>query len=251
MRILIVENEKPASERLCRLVKKIDNSIEILAITETVEATVNWLQENPSLDLILLDIQLDDGLCFEIFDTIKVNTPTIFTTAYDEYTLRAFKHNSIDYLLKPIKEDELRNAFEKFQHLYLNRNYPSIDFTNIFKEYLNQFKSRFLVKVGTKYRSIVINEVKCFHICEKYTFLRDEKGKDFGIDYSLEHLQRILNPEIFFRINRNCIVNINFIVELLSYSSSRLQLVMQNEGKDELFVVSREKVSEFKKWVDR
>lgn len=252
MNVLIVENEKPAVETLSRLLKRIDTEIIIVASTETVVGTVNWLQENPSPDLILMDIQLDDGLCFEVFDTIQVDIPVIFTTAYDEFTLKAFKVNSVDYLLKPISQEALVPALEKFKkNFYPKKIIETIDFKQIFKDYSNQYKSRFLIKIGTKYKSISVNDANYFHINERNTFINVEKGRDYGIDYSLDHLQKILDPNLFFRINRNCIVNINSIKEMVSYSSSRLQVRIHNDLNDENFVISRDKVGEFKKWIDR
>lgn len=251
MNILLVENEKPAAEKIAWLLKKIDKTIAIAGITETVENTINWIQENPQPDLILMDIQLDDGLCFEIFETIPLEIPVIFTTAYDDYTLKAFKVNSVDYLLKPIDESSLTLAINKFKNVHLSKPFSITDFGQIAREHTVTYKSRFLVKVGNRYKSVSVNEISYFHICERNTFLRTYQGVDYGIDYSLEKLETVLDEGIFFRINRNCTVNINAIAEMHSYSSSRLQLLIKNTGKNELFVVSRDKVSALKKWIDR
>ena len=251
MNILIIENEKPAADKLIRLLMKIDKSINILGVIETVEGAINRLQENPQPDLILMDIQLDDGLCFEIFETANIDIPVIFTTAYDEYILKAFKVNSIDYLLKPIEEGLLNSALTKFKKLYADKDPFKRDFKQILFEFRNQFKSRFLIKIGDKYRSVPIGEISHFHINERSVFLSDLQGKDYGIDYSLEQLQTMLDPRKFFRINRECIVNLESISLIYSYSSSRLQLTLKNIEKSDLFVVSRDKVSEFKRWIDR
>jgi len=251
MNILIVENEKPAADKLVRILMKIDKSVTILGVIETVEDSVNRLQEKPQPDLILMDIQLDDGLCFEIFETANIEIPIIFTTAYDEYILKAFKVNSIDYILKPIEEGSLRAALTKFKKLYADNDPFKRDFKQLLFEFRNQFKSRFLIKIVDKYRSVPIREISHFHINERSVFLSDFQGKDYGIDYSLEQLQTILDPRKFFRINRECIVNIESISLMYSYSSSRLQLTLKNLEKSDLFVVSRDKVSEFKKWIDR
>ncbi len=208
MNILIIENEKPAADKLIRLLMKIDKSITILGVIETVEGVINRLQENPQPDLILMDIQLDDGLCFEIFETANIEIPIIFTTAYDEYILKAFKVNSIDYLLKPIEEGLLKSALTKFKKLYADKDPFKRDFKQLLFEFRNQFKSRFLIKIGDKYRSVPIGEISHFHINERSVFLSDLQGKDYGIDYSLEQLQTMLDPRKFFRINRECIVNI-------------------------------------------
>lgn len=251
MNILIVENEAPAAEKLTWLLKKIDRSLKITGVAETVEDSINRLQEGSHPDLILMDIQLGDGLCFEIFETIEVDIPVIFTTAYDEYTLKAFKVNSVDYLLKPIDEDSLRAAIDKFKKLYNDRGHFKKDFSQMLNEFRNQYKSRFLIKTGEKYRSVPVSEISYCHISERCVFLCDFQGKDYGVDYSLEQLQSMLDPRKFFRINRECIVNIESISLMHSYSSSRLHLTIKNEKEKEIFVVSRDKVVEFKKWIDK
>lgn len=220
-------------------------------VIETVEEAINRLQETPQPDLILMDIQLDDGLCFEIFDTINVDTPVIFTTAYDEYTLKAFKVNSIDYLLKPIDEESLRTALAKFRKLNADKDPFRRDFRQLLHEFRNQYKSRFLIRIRDKFKSVPTVEISHFHITERNAFLSDNHGKDYGIDYSLDQLQEMLDPRKFFRINRECIVNIDSIALMYSYSSSRLQLTLKNQEQNDLFVVSRDKVADFKKWVDR
>jgi DNA-binding LytR/AlgR family response regulator len=251
MNILIVENEKPAADKLVRLLMEIDNSLTILGVIETVEGTINRLQEKPQPDLILMDIQLDDGLCFEIFETTRIDIPVIFTTAYDEYTLKAFKVNSIDYLLKPIDGIQLKSALAKFKKLYTDNDPFKKDFRQLMFEFRNQYKSRFLIKIGDKYKSVPVTEISHFYIIERNVFLNDSYGKDYGVDYSLDQLQSLLDSRKFFRINRECIVNIESITLMYSYSSSRLQLTLKDREKSELFVVSREKVAEFKRWIDR
>jgi DNA-binding LytR/AlgR family response regulator len=251
MNVLIIENEKPAADKLVRLLTKIDNSITILGVIETVEETINRLREKPIPDLILMDIQLDDGLCFEIFETVTVDIPIIFTTAYDKYILKAFKVNSIDYLLKPVDEELLKSALAKFIKLYADKDPFKRDFKQLLFEFRNQYKSRFLIKIGEKYKSVPAGEISHFYISERNVFLSDNKGKDYGIDYSLDQLQTMLDPRKFFRINRECIVNIEAISLMYSYSSSRLQLTLKEKEKSDLFVVSREKVTEFKRWIDK
>ncbi len=251
MNVLIIENEKPAADKIVRVLKKIDKSITVLDVVETVEEAINRLQEKPQPDLILMDIQLDDGLCFEIFETINVEIPVIFTTAYDEYTLKAFKVNSVDYLLKPIDEESLKSALAKYRKLYADKDPFKRDFRQLLTEFRNQYKSRFLIKIGDKYRSVPAGEISHFHICERNVFLSDYQGKDYGVDYSLEQLQSILDPRKFFRINRDCIINIDVITLMYSYSSSRLELTIKNKERSELFVVSRDKVALFKKWIDK
>jgi len=250
MNVLIVENEKPAIVGLSKLLKKIDDNINVVGTTQSVESTVNWIQNNPSPELIFMDIQLDDGLCFEIFESIKLDIPVIFTTAYDEYTLSAFKVNSVDYLLKPIEESSLRNAVNKFKSIHYRDSLKNEVLIQLLKDFIKGYKTRFLIKVREHYRSIQIDEISCFYILERSTFIKTFADKEYAVDYSLEYLQKIIDPDKFFRINRNCIVNINAISDILSYSSSRLKIKLNNQPIDDL-TVSKDKVREFKKWVDK
>jgi DNA-binding LytR/AlgR family response regulator len=250
MNILIVENEKPAIAGLIQLLRKIDNSINILGTTESVESTINWLQNNPVPDLIFMDIQLDDGICFEIFETIKLDVPVIFITAYDKYMLSAFKVNSVDYILKPIEETALTSAIEKFKTIHYKGTIANETIKQLFKEINKGYKNRFLIKVGEHYKSIEIGEICCFYILERATFIKTLSDRDYSLDYSLDYLQRTIDPEFFFRINRNCIVNINEIKDIISFSSSRLKIQLTHQPPDEL-IVSKDKVSDFKKWIDK
>ncbi|MBN1924276.1 MAG: response regulator transcription factor [Prolixibacteraceae bacterium] len=251
MNVLIVENEKPAAEGLSRLLKRIDPAIEIVGMTDSVESTINWIQSNPEPDLIFMDIQLDDGLCFELFETIKIEIPVIFTTAYDEYMLSAFKVNTVDYLLKPIGERLLRSAIEKFKTIHYNKSIKTDILKQLFNELNKGYKNRFLVKVGEHYKSVQDNEITCFYILERATFIRTTSDKDYSVDHSLDNLQKMIDPDLFFRINRNCIVNINKISDILNYSSSRLKIKLTTEKPIYDLIVSKDKVREFKKWIDK
>lgn len=250
MKVLIIEDENLAAQKLIGLLQQIDQSIKILGVLETVEESVNWLNSNSQPDLIFMDIQLNDGVCFEIFQSIKIECSIIFTTAFDEFALQAFKVNSIDYLLKPIKIDDVRNALDKFQSIYKKKNY-SIELENLLSRFNKKYKERFLVKVGDRYKSILCSEVNCFYIRERSTFIFTSGKRNVGIDYSLEQIENIINPEHFFRVNRNFIININSIKEIVSYSTSRLKLNMINWEDHEDVLVSRDRVSKFKQWMDR
>jgi DNA-binding LytR/AlgR family response regulator len=250
MNVLIVENEKPAIAGLSGLLKKIDSTVNIVGTTESVESTINWFQNNPSPELVFMDIQLDDGLCFEVFETIKPDIPVIFTTAYDEYMLSAFKVNSVDYLLKPIEESPLRNAIEKFKSIHYQKSISNDLLTQLFKEKTG-YKTRFLIKVGEHYRSIQTSEISYFYILERATFIKTFSDKEYSVDYSLDYLHKMIDPDKFFRINRNCIVNINAVIDILRYSSSRLKIKLNGEKPIYDLIVSKDKVSEFKKWIDK
>ncbi len=251
MNVLVVENENPAVEGLISQLKKIDPDIDIIGITQSVESTINWFQSHPNPDLIFMDIQLDDGLCFEIFETMKMDTPVIFTTAYNEYMLSAFKVNSVDYLLKPIEEKSLRQAIDKFKSIHYNASINNEVIKQLLNELNKEYKNRFLIKIGENYKSIPDKEIACFYILERATFLRTVSDKDYAIDYSLDSLQEIINPDKFFRINRNSIININEINDIISYSSSRLKIKLNSNKPIHDLIVSKDKVKEFKKWIDK
>ncbi len=251
MNVLITENETPAVEGLISLLNQIDPDIIVSGITGSVESTMNWLQSNPDPDLIFMDIQLDDGLCFELFESMKIDIPVIFTTAYDEYMLSAFKVNSVDYLLKPIEENNLRTAIEKFKSIHYKASLNNEVIMQLLNKLNKGYKNRFLIKVGEHYKSISDKEITCFYILERATFLRTSEDNDYAIDYSLDNLQKTIDPSRFFRINRNCIININQISDILHYSSSRLKIELNSKKSIYDLIVSKDKVREFKKWIDK
>jgi DNA-binding LytR/AlgR family response regulator len=251
MKVLIIEDERLAADKLKQLLKKIDSEIDVLDTLETVETSVNWLRKNPPPDLIFMDIQLNDGICFQIFSIVKITTPVIFTTAYDEYAIRAFKVNSIDYLLKPIDIEALVSALEKYRLLYSQQPTNHEKLNHIFEGLVKNYRNRFLVKVGLHYNSIVTNEIECFYIYGRSTFLRTFAGKSFDLDCSLEQIQSMVDPSCFFRINRNYMVNIQAITNILTYSTNRLKLNLTNDKDNDELIVSRDKVSAFKEWLNR
>lgn len=251
MKVLIIEDERPAAQKLIRLLEEIYPDITILAILHSVEQATNWLQNNPFPELIFMDIQLEDGLSFEIFDTCEIKTPVIFTTAYDEYTLKAFKVNSVDYLLKPISVNELKTAIEKF-HTYHKQKTDYARLEAIISQLQPKTKERFLIKIGEHYRSVPISSINCFFIWERNTFILTDTGKNYPIDYSLDKIEQVVDPGLFFRVNRNFIVNFNAIRDIIAYSSNRLKLVLQERtDKNDEILVSRERVADFKEWMDR
>lgn len=250
MKVVIIEDETLAAEKLNSLLKQVDSSIEVLDVLESVEDSINWFSQNTMPDLIFMDIQLDDGISFEIFDAIKIEAPIIFTTAFDKYAIRAFKVNSVDYLLKPIEQGSLEMAISKFKKMFSENVKIEAKISQVFEQLSKNYKLRFFIKVGIKFQSIQVSEICCFLVEERNTFLRTQKGKTYDLDYSLEQLQKLIDPKMFFRINRNYMVNINCIDEIISYSTSRLKLKLTGENNDDL-IVSRDKVSDFKRWMDR
>ncbi|HEY4788789.1 MAG TPA: LytTR family DNA-binding domain-containing protein [Bacteroidales bacterium] len=249
MNCLIVEDEKVAAERLVGLIKKYDPSVTVLGIVQSVSNAVQWLNTHPAPDLIFMDIQLSDGLSFEIFEQTIVKTPVIFTTAYDEYALKAFKVNSIDYLLKPVELNELKNAIHKFKENSLSKEIPAQVFDNIMYSLTKNYKNKFVIKVGEHIKVFTTEDIQCFYSQEKYTFLQNISGRDFAIGYSLDQLEDLLDPSRFFRINRKFIVSSSSISDIISFSNSRLQVKLNSNKSDDL-VVSREKVQDFKKWLE-
>ncbi|MBZ9729323.1 LytTR family DNA-binding domain-containing protein [Salegentibacter sp. JZCK2] len=249
MEIVIVEDEKPAARRLQRMLKKLE--LEVNTLLHSVNEGVTWFKENPEPDLVFLDIQLSDGISLEIFEQVKISSAVIFTTAYDEYALKAFKLNSVDYLLKPIDEEELGNAVNKFKENY-HKNSPQIDF-NAFRKILEtgskpDYKSRFTIRVGQHLKIIAANEICCFYSENKASYLTTTTGRNYLVDISLENLEKELDPEKFFRINRKSILNIDCIEDIISYTNSRLEVKL-NTFKDFQLIVSRERVRDFKTWI--
>lgn len=249
MNCLIVEDEKVAAERLVGLIKKYDPFIDITEIVQSVKNAVQWLNTHQAPDLIFMDIQLADGLSFEIFEQTIVKTPVIFTTAYDEYALKAFRVNSIDYLLKPIDLNELKNAIDKFKENNTPKEIPTQVFDSILHSLTKKYKNKFVLKVGEHIKVFTIEDVQCFYSMEKYTFLQNNSGRDYAINYTLDQLEDLLDPARFFRINRKFIVSFSAILDIISFSNSRLQVKLNSNKSDDL-IVSREKVQDFKKWLE-
>ncbi len=250
MKCIIIEDEKVAAERLVRLIKNCEPSAEIIDVIQSVKNAVQWFNSNPAPDLIFMDIQLSDGISFEIFEQTIVKSPVIFTTAYDEYALKAFKVNSIDYLLKPIAQDELQNAIDKFQENTLPRKIPVQVFDNILHSLTKKFKTKFVIKVGEHIKVFTDADVQCFYSMEKYTFLQINSGRDYAISYSLDQLEDLLDPARFFRINRKYIVSSLAISDIVRFSKSRLQVRLHSNRSDDL-IVSRDKVQQFEQWLER
>ncbi|MFC2125523.1 LytR/AlgR family response regulator transcription factor [Bacteroidota bacterium] len=250
MKVLIIEDERLAAEKLEKLLDDTGMDIEVLDVLETVEGSINWIASNPPPDLIFMDIQLDDGVCFEIFESEKVNVPVIFTTAYDEYAIRAFKVNSIDYLLKPIDLEALKKALDKYLTIYTGNDIPNEKINDLYEHLVKKYKTRFFVKIGVHYHTVPVEDIACFFIQERSTFLKTIISKNYDLDYSLDQIQKMINPEQFYRINRNYIVNLDSITDIIGYSSNRLRIKLKNFDHLDL-IVSRDKTTEFKRWLDR
>ncbi|WP_318344416.1 LytR/AlgR family response regulator transcription factor [Flagellimonas baculiformis] len=251
MNVIIIEDEKPAARRLARLLADLD--LEVSTMLHSVDESIEWFQNNPHPDLIFLDIQLSDGLSFEIFDVVDVKSAIIFTTAYDEYALQAFKLNSIDYLLKPIDDEELESAVKKYKNFKPESRKISVDFNDIKNLLVNplerEYKKRFTVKVGQHLKIINADEVECFYSENKGTYAATSDGRNYLLDTTLEQLEEELSPKVFFRISRKFYVNINHIGDIISYTNSRLQIKLKRFNEQEI-IVSRERVKDFKLWLE-
>lgn len=250
MKVVIVEDEYFAAQKLSGLLHEAEPGIEVVQVLESVVDAVNWFSANPSPDLIFMDIQLDDGISFEIFDAVKIEAPVIFTTAFDEYAIRAFKVNSVDYLLKPIEKEALETALGKFRKIFADDRSFEERVSEVIRQVSQKYKSRFFIKVGTRFQSVPVEKICCFFVEERNTFVRTITGKTWDLDHSLDQLQKMVDPDLFFRVSRNFIVNINCIGEIISYSTNRLKLKLENYPGEGV-IVSRDKVTEFKRWMDR
>jgi len=254
LKVLIVEDETPAAEKLERYLNKFNPAIQVIEKLGTVKETVSWLQSNQSeIDLIFMDIQLYDGLSFQIFKQVDVQKPVIFITAYDEFALEAFKVNSIDYLLKPITFTDLSNSLRKLESLRSQLQWDPAKTDQIIKALtespVKNFKTRFMVKLGDHIRSITTDQISFFYADGRDVYLVTNQLRKFIIDYTLEGLEEVLDHKVFYRLNRSYIVNISAIQDVVVYSNSRLKIALAVKWENEI-IVSREKVGDFKEWFD-
>ena len=245
---LIIEDEKPSARRLQRMLEK--ENLQVIHSLSSVEEALDWFQKNEHPELIFLDIQLSDGLSFEIFDRLEIRSSIIFTTAYDEYALKAFKLNSIDYLMKPIDEEELQAALEKFRRNRPIR--PEVFDIGQLKALLNpgarEYKKRFTIQVGQHLKLVNSEEISCFYSENKGTYLQCSNGRSYLMESSLDKLEPELDPKEFFRVNRQFIVRLENIADIVAYSNQRLEVRLK-DYKDQQIIVSRERVKAFREWL--
>ena len=250
IKAIIIEDEKPAARRLQRMLSKL--GIETETLLHSVAEAIDWFHNNAHPDLIFLDIQLSDGLSFEIFEHIETTSAIIFTTAYDEYALKAFKLNSIDYLLKPIDDEELEAAVKKFSNT--QQKTGSIDVKEL-RSLLTDpntkksYKTRFTAQIGQHLKLVDVSDIACFYSENKATYINCYSGRNYPVEIPLEQLEAELDPQKFYRINRKCILNIDAIKDIVSYTNSRLEIKLENFDEFQL-IVSRERVKDFKSWLN-
>jgi DNA-binding LytR/AlgR family response regulator len=251
MNVLIIEDEALAAERLEKMLIELDPGIHVLEKLGSVKESVKWLMTNTP-DLLFLDIQLSDGLSFSIFDHVTVNTPVIFTTAYDKYAIKAFDLNSVYYLLKPIRRDELAQSLNKYKSL---KAAMGIDFGNLLSAIGNktqEYRKRFLIQIGDKFRKVETTEIAYFYALDKNVFLRTFDGSFYPTELSLDSLEKVIDPSVFFRINRQYIINMDSISKMYAWSRSRIKLILKPAPYDNLeIIVSIDRAAEFKKWMDK
>ncbi|MGZ5244398.1 MAG: LytR/AlgR family response regulator transcription factor [Bacteroidia bacterium] len=261
MKVLVIEDEDAATRLMFKILERARPGIEVVAHIDTVEDAVKWLSENPAPDLVFMDIQLGDGLSFEIFEQVEINCPVIFTTAYDEYTLRAFKVNSIDYLLKPLQLDDLEAALRKYDKLKAGgnsdeslHNITQTQIESILKvlnpNKANHYKSRFLIKVGDKFFSITTDQIAYFYTEDKGVFIQTHDKQRYPLDNSLDELEKVLDPEVFFRINRQFIVHVSAVIRLHAYFNGKMKVFLKPNVEEDV-IVSRDKATALKLWLDK
>ncbi|MFZ4057808.1 MAG: LytR/AlgR family response regulator transcription factor [Ferruginibacter sp.] len=252
MRLLIIEDEEPAANRLSKMLLEIDPTIEVLGHIESVASAIKWCKENKMPDLVLSDIQLADGLSFEIFKAVNATCPVIFTTAYDQYAIDAFKVNSVDYLLKPIKREELVKAIEKYKNFHQTNNSANENLSKLLETIspntIANYKTRFIVRFGDHIKTINVEDIAYFYTEDKISFLTIKEGRRFTVDFNMDALEQALNPKNFFRINRQYIISIQAITEMFAYTKSRVLIKLNPPAKHET-IVSTERSADFKAWL--
>lgn len=251
MTVLIIEDESLAAERLKSMLLEIDPNTNVVAQLASIESSVQWLSTNPHPDLIFSDIRLLDGLCFEIFAQVTTTKPIVFTTAYDQYAIKAFEVNSLDYLLKPIAQEKLQRAFDKFKQRQMPPAViPYQDLIRLVSSGGDSFKSRFMIKLGQKIIALPVEKIAYFYTENKLTFAITTDNKRFPLDQPLDELVEMLDPKVFFRINRQFIISYSSIAEIHPYFKGRVKLTLQPSSTEEV-IISSERTPDFKSWIDQ
>jgi DNA-binding LytR/AlgR family response regulator len=254
MKVLIVEDEELAVKKLLKTLSAVDETVDVIGMTDSIKNTVEWLQQNQQPDLILMDIELADGQSFEIFNLTDVKSPVIFTTSYDEYALKAFKVNSVDYLLKPVQQEELQAALNKFKKMKAASG-SDLQLDSLVKQLQQklqpkEYRKRFLVKHGQKLVSVEVDDIAYFYSDGRLNFFKTGDNRKFVVDYTMDELEEMLDPEKYFRISRSFYVSAGSIDKIDDYFGNRLMLQLK-PAVDKEALVSRERVTEFKKWMGK
>lgn len=258
MKVFIVEDEELAVKKLRKTLESVDNTAQVVGVADSIRSSVDWLQNNPAPDLILMDIELCDGQSFEIFDKVDVKSTVIFTTSYDEYALKAFKVNSVDYLLKPVQKEDLQAALTKLQNMkamYAGQEGAALNVDNLVRELQSklqpkEFRKRFLVKHAQKLVSVDVDEIAYFYSDGRLNFFKTYDNRKFVVDYTMDELEEMLDPKRYFRVSRSFYVSIDSIDQIHDYFGNRLLLHLK-PAVDKEAIVSREKVTDFKLWMGK
>jgi two-component system LytT family response regulator len=252
MKVLILEDEERTARHLEELIHRYDKTIQVLATLPSVTKASDWLMKNDAPQLIFMDIHLEDALVFRLFEKIRITTPVIFTTAYDEYMIQAFKVNSIDYLLKPVQLPELQSALDKYQSL--QKHFTQINYQTLVELIGNKttsaYKDRFMITAGNRITTVDAKNIACFFLEAKATYLFTDKGQRLVVSYSLDELSQCLDPRLFFRVNRQCIISHSSIRNAYSYSPGKLKVELQPAAPNEIFV-SGDRMNDFKVWLGK
>jgi DNA-binding LytR/AlgR family response regulator len=254
MNVVIIEDEHLTAERIKTLLFEIDPTITVMDILDSVKSSVQWFKQNEKPDLVFMDIQLADGLSFDIFKQVEIEYPVIFLTAYQEYAIKAFKVNSVDYLLKPVTEEDLRSALTKYRHYFSKQqSFPVIDgdLLSSIKQMINKsHKSRFMVRVGDRIRSVDVESILYFYSLQKGTYMHTTDNRNYVVDFTLDALSEMLDPALFHRINRRYIISHGSIADLITISASKLKVILLHANDADIYI-SRDRLAEFKEWLDR
>ncbi len=254
MKVVIIEDEHLTAQRISTLLRQIDPGIEILSIIDSVKQSVDWFKSGQMPDLVFMDIQLADGLSFDVFDTVKIEVPVIFITAFQEYAIKAFRVNSVDYLLKPVSEENLRAALDKYKRYYNKElSVPSIggDLLQNIRDMISKpYKSRFMVRVGDHIKTVDVANILYFYSLQKGTYLHSSDKHTYVVDYTLGGLEELLDPLHFKRINRRYLITHKAIIDVVTLSTSKLKVKLLHSEDDEIYI-SRDRVSTFKEWLDK
>jgi len=253
MKVLVIEDEPQAAERLTTLIGQVVPEANVLASIDSVRKAVEWLRSHPMPDMVFMDIQLADGLSFSIFDQVQVSAPVIFTTAYDAYALKAFKVNSIDYILKPVDRDDLSRALKKLSTLARGHTEMKVMLENIgsaIDMMVRRYKNRFVIKVGEHLRTISVDSILFFYSQNKATFCVTDDNRNHVLDFTLEQIEEMVDPGRFFRINRKYMVSSDAIRDIITYTNSRLKLVIRGSNDTDV-IVARERAQDFRNWLDQ
>ena len=249
MKVLIIEDEQATAKRLEKLLHEIGPEIQILDTLDSIESAVKWYKSNSQPDLVFQDIHLADGSCFEIFKEVRVDSPVIFITAYDQYAIDAFKVNSIDYLLKPLKKEQLAESLKKFKRIFSTKASPGIDYSKLAEQIKKQSQQqRFVVRYGQKIKAVEVGDIAYFFTDSGNNFFRTFKNNTYPVDFSLDKLEEMLDKGKFYRINRQFIINIDAINEMYTYSKSRVKIELDPPCEIDT-IASTERSSDFKKWL--